>query len=132
MARWRERSVSRGWSFVDGRSPSACPLGSSWSRTSGDVMTTLRGVVHRTPFASPWVIAMIARYGLPFWFGIESALGIAVAAQDTKYWFFDARLYLDATRAWLAGGDPWAVQLAGNYFAAPPPTLLAFAPLTLF
>jgi hypothetical protein len=95
------------------------------------VITTLRRVVDRTPFASPWVVAIISKYGLPFWFGIESALGIAVAAQDTKYWFFDARLYLDATRVWLAGGDPWAVQLAGNYFAAPPPTLLAFAPLTL-
>ena len=74
---------------------------------------------------------MVSRYGLPLWFAIESGLGVAVAAKDTTYLFFDARLYLDATRAWLAGGNPWDVQLAGNYFAAPPPTLLAFAPLTL-
>jgi hypothetical protein len=44
---------------------------------------------------------------------------------------FDARLYTDAARAWLAGGDPWAVSTLGVYFAAPPPTLLAFAPFTV-
>jgi hypothetical protein len=64
------------------------------------------------------------------WFAIESVLGIAVAAKDTTYLFFDARLYLEAARVWLAGGNPWEVQLAGNYFAAPPPTLLVFAPFT--
>ncbi len=74
---------------------------------------------------------MVSRYGLPWWFAIESILGIAVAMQDRRYLFFDARLYLEATRVWLAGGDPWNVQLAGNYFAAPPPTLLAFAPFTV-
>ena len=74
---------------------------------------------------------MVSRYGLPWWFAIESVLGIAVAMQDRRYLFFDARLYLEATRVWLAGGDPWNVQIAGNYFAAPPPTLLAFAPFTL-
>jgi hypothetical protein len=73
---------------------------------------------------------MVSRYGLPLWFAIESVLGIAVAAKDTTYLFFDARLYLEAARVWLAGGNPWDVQLAGNYFAAPPPTLLVFAPFT--
>lgn len=74
---------------------------------------------------------MVSRYGLPWWFAIESVLGIAVAMQDRRYLFFDARLYLEASRVWLAGGDPWNVQIAGNYFAAPPPTLLAFAPFTV-
>ncbi len=80
---------------------------------------------------SPWVVATVSRYGLPLWFAVESVLGIAVAAKDTTYLFFDARLYLEAARVWLAGGNPWDVQLAGNYFAAPPPTLLVFAPFTL-
>ncbi len=48
-----------------------------------------------------------------------------------RYLFFDARLYLEATRAWLDGGDPWDVQLAGNYFAAPPPSLLPLAPIAM-
>jgi hypothetical protein len=94
-------------------------------------MSSVRGLFDRQPFNSPWIARMVSRYGLPLWFGIESVLGIAVAMQDRRYLFFDARLYLDATRAWLAGGNPWDVELAGNYFAAPPPTLLAFAPLTL-
>ena len=83
------------------------------------------------PVNTSWILSIVSRYGLPFWFAIESILGIAVAAKDTTYLFFDARLYLEAARAWLAGGNPWDVQLAGNYFAAPPPTLLAFAPFTI-
>ena len=95
-------------------------------------MTRVLALFDRRPFNSPWIVAMVSRYGLPLWIlGIESVLGIAVAMQDRRYLFFDARLYLDATRAWLAGFNPWDVQLAGNYFAAPPPTLLAFAPLAL-
>src|SRR6476619_3812868 len=88
-------------------------------------MTRLRAMFDRRPFNSPWIIAMVSRYGLPWWFAIESVLGIAVAMQDRRYLFFDARLYLEATRVWLAGGDPWNVQIAGNYFAAPPPALIA-------
>ena len=54
-----------------------------------------------------------------------------MVARDPRYLFFDARLYVEATRAWLAGSDPWDVQLHGNYFAAPPPTLLPFIPVAL-
>jgi hypothetical protein len=41
----------------------------------------------------------------------------------------DARLYRLAALAWLDGGDPWAANDAGVYFAAPPPTLV---PVALF
>jgi len=41
----------------------------------------------------------------------------------------DTRIYAAAARAWLAGGDPWAVNVAGIQFAAPPPSLLPFAAL---
>jgi len=91
----------------------------------------LRRLLDRPPFNSRWVAATVSHYGLASWFAIESILGAGLAAKETNYLFFDARLYLDATRTWLAGGDPWDVQLAGNYFAAPPPTLLPFVPLTL-
>lgn len=43
---------------------------------------------------------------------------------------FDARLYAAAARTWLAGGNPWGESLLGVYYAAPPPTLLAFVPFT--
>jgi hypothetical protein len=40
----------------------------------------------------------------------------------------DAALYAAAAHAWLTGGDPWQVAQAGTSFAAPPPTLLFYAP----
>ena len=47
---------------------------------------------------------------------------------DTRY-IFDARLYDAATRARLAGGDPWQVEIAGNYrgSATDAPPLVPFA-----
>jgi hypothetical protein len=48
---------------------------------------------------------------------------------QTPAWLgFDARLYAAATAAWVGGSNPWAVNDLGIYFAAPPPTLLAFLP----
>jgi hypothetical protein len=89
----------------------------------------IRSALDRRPFNSPWVVGLITRFGLPVWFAIESILGIAQSLQDTELIFFDARLYIAATRAWLDGGNPWSVELAGNYYAAPPPSLLAMLPV---
>lgn len=44
---------------------------------------------------------------------------------------FDGRLYAAAARAWLQGGDPWAVQIEGLALAAPPTVLPMAAPLAL-
>ena len=88
-------------------------------------------VLDHYPLNSPWIRGIIARYWLPVWFAANAIVGIANSARDTTLLYFDARLYLDATKTWLAGGDPWSVSLAGNYFAAPPPTLLVHAPLAL-
>lgn len=46
--------------------------------------------------------------------------------------FGDARLYFRATGAWVAGGNPWAVDNGGILFAAPPPALLLNLPLLPF
>ncbi len=74
------------------------------------------------------VRAWFARYWLAVWFAIISAMRLsAVAAGE---WGFDARLYLDATRAWLAGADPW-VSIETQRFAAPPPSLVPLAPITI-
>lgn len=89
----------------------------------------MRPVIERSPLASPWVRQVIERYGLPVWFGLNTIGGLAISLRDTTLLYFDARLYLMATQAWLAGGDPWDVQLAGNHYAAPPPSLLPLAPL---
>lgn len=39
-----------------------------------------------------------------------------------------ARIYTEASRAWLAGGDPWQVGPQDVVFAGPPPMLALFAP----
>ena len=91
----------------------------------------MRHLVDRRPFNSPWVVETVSRYWLACWFAVESVLGVALVLADPRYLLFDGRLYLAATRAWLAGGDPWDVQLLGNYFAAPPLTLLPFVPFAL-
>ncbi len=78
-----------------------------------------------------WIRAQIVHHGLFVWFVANSLVGIAYAARDTRLLFFDARLYLMATQTWLSGGDPWTVQLAGNYYAAPPPSLLPLVPFAL-
>jgi hypothetical protein len=39
-----------------------------------------------------------------------------------------ARIYTEATRAWLAGGDPWLVGPQDVVFAGPPPMLGLFLP----
>jgi hypothetical protein len=48
---------------------------------------------------------------------------------QTPTWLgFDARLYAAASAAWIGGSNPWTVSDVGIYYAAPPPTLLAFLP----
>lgn len=85
----------------------------------------------RYPFDSPWIRSLVMRYGLAVWFAAHSLIAIGNSARDTTLLFFDARLYLMATREWLDCGDPWSVQLAGNYFAAPPPSMLPLAPIAM-
>ncbi len=62
------------------------------------------------------------------WFATISAMRLSVLVPLGEPGF-DGRLYIEASRVWLAGGDPWNVQLNGTAYAAPPPSLLATAPL---
>lgn len=88
-------------------------------------------MLDRYPFDSPWIRSLITRYGLGLWFAAHSTAALGLVLQEPSYWFFDARLYLMATKAWLVGGNPWDVQLGGNFFAAPPISMLPLAPLTI-
>jgi len=74
------------------------------------------------------VRAWFARYGLAVWFAVISAMRLSSLV--TGEWGFDARLYLDATRAWLAGADPW-VSIETQRFAAPPPSLVPLVPIAI-
>ena len=94
-------------------------------------MTTALGIFDRYPFNSPWLRHLVLTYGLPVWFGINTLWALAYQARDTSLLYFDARLYLDATDVWLNGGNPWSVDLAGNFFAAPPTSMLPLIPFAL-
>ena len=76
-----------------------------------------------------FVLAWFSRYWLAVGFGTIFVLRarFLVATGDG----FDARLYIEASRTWLSGGDPWGFLLDGYGYAAPPPSLIATAPLTL-
>jgi hypothetical protein len=65
---------------------------------------------------------------LASWFIAISLMRIALIAPTGIG--FDGRLYRLATATWLGGGDPWHVSLGGVFYAAPPPSLLPFVPLT--
>ena len=75
-------------------------------------------------FVRSWIV----RYWLAVWFATIFVMRALVVIDGNMG--FDARLYLAATRAWLAGQEPWII-LQGQQFAAPPPTLLPLAPFTL-
>lgn len=66
----------------------------------------------------------LARVGLPAWFVVIDLLWIV----KPLAFAIDARHYQRATDAWLAGGDPWAVEEMGVQFAATPHTLLFYVP----
>ena len=75
-----------------------------------------------------FVRAWLARYWLAVWFAVISAMRLSVLVTGEAG--FDARLYLAATRAWLAGADPW-ITIESQRFAAPPPTLIPLAPIAV-
>ncbi len=93
------------------------------------LMTRVGALFDRYPLNSPWVREAVQTKGLALWFALLVVPLLAGFLARRPVLFFDARLYLEATRMFLHGGDPWSVSLAGFYFAAPPPTLL---PLVLF
>jgi hypothetical protein len=64
------------------------------------------------------------------WFAVISAtlaFGPAFKGQEVRLGW-DAIVYSHAAQALLAGSDPWAVEIFGIHFAAPPPSLLPFVP----
>lgn len=75
-----------------------------------------------------WTV--IVRHRLPLGFLLVDLWYVVPGfkAMATFHLGADATLYAAAARAWLIGADPWRVTEFGVRFAAPPPTLLLFAP----
>jgi hypothetical protein len=75
--------------------------------------------------------ALLERWFAPAWFAVISGVFVVQAVSTGGPSFVDARLYVQATQAWLSGQDPWTVAFHGLYFAAPPPSLLPLIPFAL-
>jgi hypothetical protein len=76
-----------------------------------------------------YVVGWFGRWWLAIWFGCITLARLSIL--DPAHLFLDARLYVAAAHAWMAGVDPWAVNVEGVPFAAPPPGLLFVAPFAL-
>jgi hypothetical protein len=68
-----------------------------------------------------------SRYWLAVWFATIFVMRLSALLLGNIG--FDGRLYLAATRAWLAGQEPW-ISIQQQQFAAPPPSLLPLVPFT--
>jgi hypothetical protein len=76
-----------------------------------------------------WQLALLA------WFGYWSWASIRTLFINGGKLAVDARIYYRGAEAWVHGGDPWSAFVyfkeLSLHFAAPPPTVLLFAPFTV-
>ena len=79
-----------------------------------------------------FILDWFRRYWLAVWFIVitGSRLSLIDPAQTDRI-LLDGAVYLLATRTWLAGGDPFTVEIHQLTFAAPPPTLLPMVPFAI-
>ena len=76
---------------------------------------------------------LLWRHRLALWFLLVDQIYLgAYLVANIATLGADALLYVTATHTWLTGGDPWQVVVDGIRFAAPPPTLLFYAPFDSF
>jgi hypothetical protein len=67
----------------------------------------------------------LRQIGLPAWFLAVDVLFQFLAGHLL---LVDARLYQQATNVWLAGGDPWTLNVDGIYYASGPWSLMMYVP----
>lgn len=75
-----------------------------------------------------YIVDWFRHYWLGVWFAIVSGLWLYTVSRTGT---LSDDLYIQATRRWLAGGDPWTAPYGQSYFAAPPPTLLVMLPFAV-
>ena len=92
----------------------------------------MSGTSQPAPAGKSFVLAWFERYWLAVWFFVVT--GVRLSFLDFTHvdrWFLDGQLYLEATRVWLAGGDPFSVVVHRLSLAAPPPTFLPLVPFAI-
>ena len=114
--------LGRAWAEVDGwRIMPPMDLGTSLGRSSNAALERVSALDWR--FLRRFTDRLV-----PIGFGLMSLAVIWKFVVTPEWIGIDASLYTAASAAWLNGTDPWSVALVGVYYAAPPPTLLAFVP----
>jgi len=118
----KERGTRRAWAGLDDwRIMPPMGLTAGLGRSSNAVLARVGGLdwtaIQRS---TAWVV--------PAGFVLMTVEVISKYIETPTWLGFDARLYAAASGAWLGGSNPWAVSDVGIYYAAPPPTLLAFVP----
>ena len=89
-------------------------------------------MAHPPRTGQAFVLAWFGRYWLAVWFFVVTGTRLSlIDFTSVDRFFLDGQLYLEATRTWLAGGDPFLVQVHRLSLAAPPPSLLPLVPLAL-
>jgi hypothetical protein len=93
-----------------------------------DKPPALEAPTRRSGIQWDFVLTTFIRLLLPLWFVAYALLMIHNYATH-GFLFLDIAVYREAAIAALAGGDPWAAEVGGLVFAAPPPTLLLLVPV---
>jgi hypothetical protein len=84
------------------------------------------------PLNSVFVWTFAERWLLPAWFAVCTFTAInSRMSQSITLIGIDARIYYRAAQSFLAGGNPWSAQVDDISFAAPPPTLIPYLPMTI-
>jgi hypothetical protein len=100
-------------------------------------------VFERSELETGRVVKLAGQLALGLWFAYWSWQTVASYFEQFPLHMdmigFDGRIYQHAAQTWLSGGDPWASYVDRHawgsdgylrlFFAGPPPTVLAFAPL---
>jgi hypothetical protein len=83
----------------------------------------------RRPIDWRFIVSRIVPVLLPLWFAMFAIQTLSYFV-DHDLIGIDLAIYRHAAEVALAGGNPWAVDSPLPAFAAPPPTLLLYLPLT--
>lgn len=89
----------------------------------------MTAIASKRGFDWRFIRATIVHWFLPIWFAIFAGLTLRhFAVHDIIGQ--DLRIYRHAAEVALAGGNPWALEPGLYPYAAPPPTILMYVPLT--
>ena len=116
---------------IDRALPGLARVGRAMEPAERTIDRLMGSIQSRPLFDSPWVREHLPGILAPLWFALLATPLFLGYITEWSTVFFDARLYMASTRAWLQGANPWEVHYHGVYYSAPPPSLLPLAPFAV-